>query len=56
MAGCSVETSVETSSGEGAGCRKNAASEGRGCAVAAKGDGVVLLCDGGDPWSVCKLL
>lgn len=24
--------------------------------VAAKGDGVVLLCDGGDPWSVCNLL
>lgn len=29
MAGCSVETSVETSSGGGAGCTENAASEGR---------------------------
>lgn len=52
-----METSVETSSGEGADSRKNAAGEESGGGlVAAKGDGVVLLCDGGDPWSVCKLL
>lgn len=55
----SVETSVETSSGEGVGSGKNldAAGGGEGRSwVAAKGDGVVLLCDGGDPWSVCNLL
>lgn len=53
-----VETSVETSSGEGVDSRKNldgVRGEGRSW-VAAKGDGVVLLCDGGDPWSVCNLL
>lgn len=49
-----VETSVETSSGEGVDSRKNLGG-GRSW-VAAKGDGVVLLCDGGDPWSVCNLL
>ena len=35
--------------------RRRVRGEGKSW-VAAKGDGVVLLCDGGDPWSVCKLL